>query len=202
MGYIIISLIGYLLGCISMSYFISKIKHIDLRNHGSKNLGASNTVALIGWKEGIIVVICDILKAVIAVLIARYCFKAYIYGLYVAGVSSVIGHIFPFYLGFKGGKGTASFVGMMFALHPIAGLIISILILGIMYISDYIVLGTFSAIISAPIIIYMLTHNLIGSLIVLCASIIIFYKHIPNIYKLKDGTEMGLRQANKGEYRQ
>ncbi len=201
MKYIFIILMGYLFGCSSMSYYISKIKKIDLRNLGSKNLGASNTVALIGWKEGILVAVHDALKAMISVIIARYCFSDCLYGQYVAGVSSVLGHIYPFYLHFKGGKGTASFIGMILALDPLFGIVTLALLLIIMVVSDYIVLGTFSAITIVPLYIFIKTHDFIAMGIILIASLVILYKHRENIVNLKNGSEMGLRKANKGQYR-
>ncbi len=201
MSYVIVGIIGYLLGCSNLSYYISRIKNIDIRNSGSKNLGASNTVALVGWKAGVAVAIHDALKAMIAIVIARVFFKDYIYAPYIAGVASVYGHIFPFYLGFKGGKGTASFVGMLLALDLRLGIGALVVLLGITLIFDYISLGTFTIITLSPIVVFIISKDVIAAMIVMIASLIIFIKHIENIKRLMNGTEMGLRKANKGEYR-
>jgi glycerol-3-phosphate acyltransferase PlsY len=201
MGYFLVILMGYLLGCLSLSYFISKIKNIDIKNNGSKNLGASNTVALVGWKAGIAVAIHDAIKAMIAIFIASVFFKNVPYAPYIAGAASVFGHIFPFYLGFKGGKGLASFVGMLLALNVVYGIIALVILAVITIVSDYIVLGTFTLIGLSPIVIVFLTKDIMCGFIVAIASVMIFIKHIENIKKLINGTEMGLRKANKGAYR-
>ena len=107
MNYIIATFMGYLLGCSSMSFYLSKIHGVDIRSHGSKNLGASNTMILMGWKAGILVAVHDILKAALAVIFAQMLFPEVPFIGAVAGVASVYGHIFPFYLKFKGGKGFA-----------------------------------------------------------------------------------------------
>ena len=116
MGYIIIVLISYLIGSSSMSYYLGRLNNINVSKKGSGNLGASNMVVIMGWKAGILVAIHDILKAVIAVVISRYLFVDLPYVGEIAGIACVIGHIFPFYLKFKGGKGLASYIGMTIAL--------------------------------------------------------------------------------------
>ena len=116
MNSIFVGVIGYLIGSISPSYFLGKLKGINVKENGSGNLGASNTVVLFGWKAGIFVAIHDILKAILAIVIARVFFHDVAYASEIAGVSCVVGHIFPFYLKFNGGKGFASYIGMMLAL--------------------------------------------------------------------------------------
>lgn len=97
MNYIMVILLSYVIGSSSMSYYIGKLNHIELNKVGSKNLGASNTMALMGWKAGILVGAHDILKAVLAVILARYFFSDLRYIGEIAGVSCILGHIFPFY---------------------------------------------------------------------------------------------------------
>ena len=201
MKVIFVVLMGYLLGCSSLSYYISIVKNIDIKNNGSKNLGASNTVALVGWKAGIAVAIHDAVKAMIAVILANLFFKDVMYAPYIAAVASVFGHIFPFYLGFKGGKGLASYMGLILALNWKFGIIMLIVLAVITIVSDYIVLGTFTIIAVTPVVFGVLTQDVSCAMIVATASVIIFIKHIENIKKLMNGTEMGLRKANKGEYR-
>lgn len=201
MKIVFVVLMGYLLGCSSLSYYISIVKNIDIKNNGSKNLGASNTVALVGWKAGIAVAIHDAVKAMIAVILANLCFKDVMYAPYIAAVASVFGHIFPFYLGFKGGKGLASYMGLILALNWKFGIIMLIVLAVITIVSDYIVLGTFTIIAVTPVVFGVLTQDVNCAMIVAAASLIIFIKHIENIKRLMNGTEMGLRKANKGEYR-
>ena len=118
MGYVISIVMGYLLGCSNMAMYIAKLKNIDLRGKGSGNPGTSNAVIVMGWGAGLSVAIHDIGKGILTVLLARLLFPG-LYGIgEVAGISCVLGHIFPFYLKFKGGKGVVVALGTMLVLNP------------------------------------------------------------------------------------
>lgn len=95
---------------------LSKMKKTDLRKGGSGNLGTSNAVIMLGAKAGIIVFLHDMLKAVIACLLCRWLFPDITYGAMVASVTAIFGHMYPFYLKFKGGKGFATYIGMVAAI--------------------------------------------------------------------------------------
>ncbi|MGN1230828.1 MAG: glycerol-3-phosphate acyltransferase, partial [Anaerotignum sp.] len=109
--------IGYCIGCIETAYVVGRLWRVDLRQHGSGNLGTTNALRVLGKKAGALVFIGDILKSVIAFLICRAIFKdhATIAGLF-GSVGAVLGHNYPFYLHFKGGKGIAVMIGMTAAL--------------------------------------------------------------------------------------
>ena len=201
MAYIIVFLAGYLLGCSNLTYYIAKAKGLNVRDKGTGNLGASNATILIGWGAGIAVAIHDIGKATLAVYLAKLLFPDAAHIGAVAGVASVLGHIFPFYLGFKGGKGFASYFGMTLGLNWKYALILGVAIIVITLISDYIVLGTFTTICVSPVVLGLLSHSLILALILLVGSAVILYKHRENIVRLRNGTEIGLRSASKGEHR-
>jgi len=198
MEYVIAIALGYLLGCSNMAYYIAKAKKADLRSAGSGNLGASNATILLGWRAGIATGMHDIGKSALAVLILRLLFPEHEYAPIAAGVASVLGHIFPFYLKFKGGKGFASYWGMTLALNWKLALIVGAVIILVTVITDYIVMGTFTTIISVPI--YMgITRNWIVALILGIATAVILYKHRENIPRLLNGTEVGLRSAIRGD---
>lgn len=180
MKYIIVIVVAYLIGSSSMSYYLGKLNGVELKKMGSKNLGASNTMALLGWKAGIIVGLHDILKAIVAVMLLKYIFPDLQYVKEVAGVSCIIGHIFPFYLNFKGGKGFASYIGMTIALDWKFAIAIVIIIVLVTLITDYIVSGTFSTIILVPVYTAVIHHNLIAAAILVIASVVILYKHKEN----------------------
>lgn len=201
MYYLLVIICAYLLGSSSMSYYIAKIKGVDIRNKGSKNLGASNAMITLGWKYGIIVAIHDIAKSAIAVLIAQILFPTLPYIGAVAGVASVLGHIFPFYLKFKGGKGFASYIGMTIALNWKLALVILILIVLATLITDYIVVGTTLTITIVPTFLGFASRSWILPLILLVATFVIIYKHRMNYVRICKGTEIGLRSANRGEHR-
>ena len=118
--YMGIILAAYLIGSSSMSFYISRFKKIDLKEKGSKNLGASNTLAIIGKKAAAAVLVHDVLKSFFAILAVRILFDIpynEVHWLLAAvGVAAVLGHIFPFYLKFKGGKGFATYIGLIFGL--------------------------------------------------------------------------------------
>ena len=124
MQYLFIALIGYGLGCSNMAVYLAALKGVDLRAGGSGNPGASNAMILMGWKAGVIVGLHDIGKAVAAVLVCELLFPAAPLAGAVGGVACVLGHMFPFYLRFHGGKGFASYLGMALALNWRAALVI------------------------------------------------------------------------------
>ena len=201
MGYIIIVLISYLIGSSSMSYYLGKLNNVNLKKGGSGNLGASNAVILMGWKAGILVALHDILKASLAVVLARYLFSDLQYAKELAGIACVLGHIFPFYLKFKGGKGFASYIGMTIALNWKFAIVVIIICAILTLITDYIVTATFTTVLVVPAYFGLTHNNFIVAGILLIGTLVIVYKHRENIIRLKNGTEIGIRSAHKGENR-
>lgn len=198
--YILIVLAAYLIGCSSMALYISKLKGFDLRKAGSKNLGASNAMILLGWRYGIIVAVHDIGKAALAVVLARLLGNGLPGIDAAAGVACVLGHMFPFYLCFRGGKGFASYLGMTLALNWKLALIVMLLVLAVTLISDYIVAGTVTTVLVVPS--YMaFTGSLLLSMILALATVAILVKHRENFVRILNGTEIGLRRAHRGEDR-
>ena len=201
MYYLLVILVAYILGSSSMSYYVAKMKGVDIQNKGSKNLGASNAMITLGWKYGILVGIHDIAKSAIAVILAQLLFPSLPYIGAVAGVASVLGHIFPFYLKFKGGKGFASYLGMTIALNWKLALVILLLIVLVTLITDYIVVGTTLTITIVPAFLGFSSRSWILPLILLIATFVIVYKHRMNYVRICKGTEIGLRSANRGDHR-
>ena len=201
MSYLIAAVMGYILGTSSMALYLSKLQKVNLRAGGSGNLGASNTVQLMGWKAGILVALHDIGKSVLAVLLAQQMFPDTAYIGAVAGVCSVLGHIFPFYLKFKGGKGFASYFGMTVALNWKLGLVLFVVAVAVTFLTDYIVVGTVATTLSAPIYLGWEQRDWILPCILLIASVVIWIKHRENFVRMYHGTEIGLMSAFKGEHR-
>lgn len=200
MEYVLIALVGYLLGTSSMAFYLSKLTKKDVRKSGSGNLGASNTMALLGWKAAVLVGAHDIGKAWLAVLLANWIFPDVAYAGAVAGVASVIGHIFPFYLKFKGGKGLASYIGLTAGLDIWLALVLVVVVLGIMILTDYIALGALAMVIIAPLV-SLFTQGWVLALILCVATAVMIYKHIENLSRIFRGEEMGFRGAAKGKHR-
>lgn len=201
MGYIIMIFIGYLLGSSNLAYFLSKLQKTDLSAGGSGNLGASNAVLLMGWKAGVAVAIHDAGKALLAVLLARFFFPDLPHIGAVAGVASVLGHIFPFYLRFKGGKGFASYVGMTIGLNWKLALVVLAVVVLVTVVTDYIVLGTTTTIVAVPVSLGIMQHSVALPLILLIATAVVVYKHRDNYPRIFKGTEIGLRSAIRGDHR-
>lgn len=202
MGYLVAILTGYLLGCSNMALYLEKCTKKSIRGGGSGNLGASNALARLGWKAGVLVGLHDIGKAMLAVYLGKWLFPGLEYGAVTAGVACVLGHIFPFYLRFKGGKGFASFVGMIFALDwSIALVIIAALIL-VSLITDLIVAGTLTTVISAPIALGLHSRQWLLALLLVVASLVILHRHRDNFRRIfVTGGEIGIRSGFKGEHR-
>ena len=201
MAYLLIVLAAYLLGCSNLALYISKMKQVDIRTGGSGNLGASNATALLGWRIGILVALHDIGKAALAVMLAKLYFPELPLAGAVAGVASVLGHIFPFYLKFKGGKGFASYFGMTLALNWKFALVIAVLVLLVTVITDYIVAGTTLTIVTVPVYLGIAEHSVLLALTLCIATAVIVYKHRMNYVRIYEGTEIGLRSVMKGKHR-
>lgn len=201
MGYLLAILLGYLLGCSSMAFYISKMKKKDIRTAGSGNLGASNATVLFGWGAGVAVALHDIGKAVIAVFLAKWLFPGLEYAGAAAGVACVMGHIFPFYLGFKGGKGLASYFGMTLALNWKLALIVAAVIVLATLITDYISVGALSSIVVVPAYMGFATHSLLLVAILCVATLVMLLKHWENIVRIARGQEIGLRSTIRGDNR-
>lgn len=200
-GYVISIVIGYLLGCSSMAYYIGKLKKKDIRTAGSGNLGASNATVLFGWGAGVAVALHDIGKAVLAVLLARCLFPQAVHADAAAGVACVLGHIFPFYLKFRGGKGLASYFGMTLALNWKLALIVAVVLVAVTLITDYISLAAISTVVLVPAYTVLTTHNLVLTLILCVATVVMLLKHRENIVRIARHEEIGLRSTAKGERR-
>ena len=201
MGYLLVILVGYLLGCSNMAVYIAKLKKVDLCAGGSGNPGTSNATLLMGWRAGVLVGIHDIGKGALAVLLTRWLFPELEYGDVVAGVACVLGHIFPVFMKFRGGKGFASYIGMTLALNWKFALIILAAVVIVTVITDYIVLGTVTTVVATPVVLGILTHSLILVGVLCVATAVILYKHRENYVRIWKGTEIGLSSAFKKDHR-
>lgn len=201
MGYLIGALLAYLIGSSNMALYLSRLKKVNFRDKGSGNLGASNATLLLGWKAGVLVALHDAGKAFLAVQLCRWLFPDLEYVGAVGGIASVLGHIYPFYLKFKGGKGFASYIGMTFALSWKLALAICIAAVLITVITDYIVFGTMTTIVTVPTYLGITQHNLILALILLVGTAVIMFKHRENFVRIAKKTEPGLRCAISGKER-
>ena len=201
MPYLIVFLLAYLIGTSNMAFYLAKWNKVDLRGGGSGNLGASNATILMGWGAGVLVGIHDIGKSLVAVILARLVFPEVEHIGAVAGVASVLGHIFPFYLKFKGGKGFASYLGMTLALNWKFAIVVLLLLAVVTWITDYIVAGTLTTIVVVPVYMGIAAHSAVLALILLVATAVIAFKHRENFVRMYKGTEIRFRSASRGDHR-
>ncbi|MBQ9080696.1 MAG: glycerol-3-phosphate acyltransferase [Clostridia bacterium] len=190
-------LLGYLIGSINPAAIVGKIKKQDLRRQGTKNLGASNTMLVIGKGWGALVMLFDIVKAFAAVKLASFLFPALAFAGLLSGCSAVLGHVFPFYLKFKGGKGLASFGGMILGVDPILFLILLVIATVCMFIVNYSYAMPMSAGVLFPILYGLKTHSLVATLLAIAVSLLIIVKHWSNIGKARRGEDKKITEYAK-----
>ena len=189
MQYILCSATGYLIGCINPAYLMAKLYgYKDIRKEGSGNAGASNIGFLLGRKMGIFVALLDIFKAVIAISLAKVMFYRLAYSKVIAGSFAVIGHMFPFNMGFRGGKGLASFGGFVLAINVWLFFIMCIVFAAVILITDYLVFGMLSAVIIFPLFMAF-TVDITSGLIISCVSVLMIIKHRINFQRSGKGLE-------------
>ncbi len=194
MGYLYSALIGYGLGSISFATVISKIKNVDLRESGTKNLGATNAMLVMGKGWGALVMLLDVFKAVLAVIIARRLFPHISASGILAGASSVAGHIFPFYLKFRGGKGLACFAGMVLALDPHLFIIMLILCVCLMLLVNHSVIVPYTAATVFPICYCIENSDPVVIAAAVSVSLLLAARHIPDISRAKVGGDSKIRE--------
>jgi glycerol-3-phosphate acyltransferase PlsY len=198
MDYIIFGVIAYLLGSIPTAVWIGRAKYgIDVREHGSKNAGATNTFRILGKKAGVTVLSIDVLKGFTA------SFLPYLFNVgawqseelitvqILASILAVVGHVFPIFAGFRGGKGVATSLGVIIGLHPpAAGICIAVFLI-VFIVSNYVSLGAICAAFTFPASIYFIfgiTSIWLNGFSLLLAALVII-AHRKNIKRLIDGNE-------------
>jgi glycerol-3-phosphate acyltransferase PlsY len=193
-------LIGYLLGSLSPSALLAKLKDQYLRSQGTKNLGASNTLLIMGKKCGALVMFFDIFKAYFSMKIAKWLFPQSIAAELCAGLAAVIGHVFPFYLRFRGGKGLAAFGGMVLAYDPILFCILLVLCVILMLICNYGVAMPMAAGVLFPILAGLESKSWIVFLLCAAAGLLIIVKHWSNIKRARSGNDIQIRSFIKNGF--
>ena len=191
--------LAYLIGSIPTSVWIGRIFYnVDVRTQGSGNAGATNTIRVLGWKAGLPVLILDVFKGWLAVFIAHFFYDP----LWISpdlvdlkimlAAAAVVGHVFPVYVGFKGGKGIATLLGVGLALFPTASLIAIIVFVMVLLVSGYVSLGSIIAAVTFPLSeLVILGHTEYISLTILSISVAVFdpLTHRKNIQRLLKGEE-------------
>lgn len=197
-------IIGYVFGLFQTAFIYGKLHGIDIREHGSGNAGTTNTLRVLGTKAGLIVLAGDIIKCILAIVISGRIFGAthpdeiYLLKLY-AAAGAILGHNFPFYLHFRGGKGIAATAGLILSFH-IAFLPMGVIIFfGTFFLTHYVSLG--SLLVYAGLMIEMVAAGQMGLfgasqsvlnemyIVTALLTILAYYKHRENIVRLIKGVE-------------
>ena len=197
-GVLLCILIPYLLGSINPAIIFSKkIYHDDIREHGSGNAGTTNTLRTYGVKMAAIILVLDFLKAVIAVVIGSLIMTRAIGGA-IAGIFVILGHMFPVYYKFKGGKGVASLAGVILILSPISFVILIALFIAIVIMSRFVSLGSVMCVMLYPIIHHAFYPQYSWiTLSSICIMLLVVFMHRENIKRLMAGKESKISFGSK-----
>ncbi|MDP3386444.1 MAG: glycerol-3-phosphate 1-O-acyltransferase PlsY [Eubacteriales bacterium] len=194
MIYLASALIGYIVGCFQTSYLLGKfLKQTDIRKHGTSNAGASNAAIVFGWKYGLVIALVDIGKTILAVTIIGLVFPGDHLLKYIAGLSCILGHIFPFYMQFRGGKGFASYAGLVLSMNWRLGIAFIFICIIITVVTNYVSVAALISTGAYPLYNIYIKENPIIILLLIMMYFVILYKHRENISRLKKGKEKGLR---------
>ena len=210
---VVCMIVGYLFGCIQTGYIVGRVNKIDIRDYGSGNSGTTNTLRTLGKTAAIITFLGDAVKGLVAVNLARYVImpafhvegEAYLWLL--TGFAVVLGHNFPFYLGFKGGKGIATSLGVLLMSNWQIGLICLVFALVLMVLTKMVSVGSCGAAVLFPVLTLFINENytvltegksgkvyFVYSVIL---AIIVLYNHRANIKRIMSGTENKLSFGKK-----
>ena len=189
--------LGYLLGGIQTAILYGKLKGIDIRNHGSGNAGATNTLRVLGKKAALVVFLGDVLKAVVAVIAAKLLFPemALITGLY-AGIGAIIGHSYPIFFKFKGGKGIAVTVGAIYMIDLRVAIIVSLIFITSAFVTRIVSLSSLLLTSFIPILFVVFyrgnEYRVEAVILGVAIAAITAYRHKANIERMINGTEAKL----------
>ncbi len=183
-------ILGYCLGSISPSYLIGKLRGFDVRSSGSGNAGASNTVILVGKAAGFFVALLDVLKASCSWWLCAALFPELRLAGILGGIAAILGHMFPAWLHFKGGKGLACMGGVIIAYDWKATLLMLVIALAIALISKYVAVATVSMSVIWPVYYGLRTAFWLGAGVLLVPALPIFLRHLINFRRIRDGEEL------------
>ena len=207
MSILLMLIVGYLLGSLNFSILFTKIfAKTDVRDHGSGNAGFTNTIRTAGKKVGILVFVCDALKAVVAILIAMAVAKwlpfdsLVQYGKYAAALGAVLGHNFPVYYGFRGGKGIVVSIAIIYSLNWITGCFTLGMFLLVFFITGIVSLSSLTGaatVIISTVVMYAFGWAGVDAVqlaLMIIMGILAFYMHRANIKRLLNGTESSFKK--------
>jgi acyl phosphate:glycerol-3-phosphate acyltransferase len=215
MNEVLLIVLAYLIGSVPTSVWVSKgFFHIDIRDYGSGNAGATNTYRVLGSKWGTIVMVGDMLKAIVAVKLVFFLPYAFVSDLYLInmqlalGLAAVLGHIFPIWADFRGGKGVASLFGMVLGIQPNAALCCVGVFVLVLYLTRWVSLSSILASVAFPIFILVIRDEpeTLYRIFAIMVSLLVLLTHQKNIMRLINGSESKVpilkhRDRRRGRHR-
>ena len=182
-------IIGYLIGSIPFGMVVGRLRGIDIRKVGSGNIGATNIFRTLGTAPAIIVFLLDLLKGTFAVYIAQAMIPTSPAIIVVSGIAAVIGHMYPVYIGFKGGKGSATGLGVLLGIAPDLFIIAMIYVAIAIAVTRYVSVTSIGGVILLAVLMFTFHKPVEYSIAAIIVAVLVIYKHVPNLKRLLSSTE-------------
>ena len=196
MNFFLVSAVVYLIGSIPNGLIIGKLFwQIDLREHGSKNIGATNAYRTLGAKPAALIFIMDLLKGIIGVWLGSYMIGTP-FAMILGGIAAIIGHNWSAFLKFTGGKGVATGLGVIAMIMPQATIVVFVTWLIIVYVTKYVSLASIVAAMMVPICSYFFNESLEYLCFSILAAVFVIYRHKSNVQRLINGNESKIKAGH------
>ena len=196
MNFFLASIVAYLIGSIPNGLIIGKLFwQIDLREHGSKNIGATNAYRTLGAKPAALIFIMDLLKGIIGVWLGSYMIGTP-FAMILGGIAAIIGHNWSAFLKFTGGKGVATGLGVIAMIMPQATIVVFVTWLIIVYVTKYVSLASIVAAMMVPICSYFFNEPLEYLCFSILAAVFVIYRHKSNVHRLINGNESKIKAGH------
>lgn len=190
-------IIGYIFGSIPSGLVLVKmVCGIDIRDYGSKNIGTTNVFRTVGGRMASIVLIADVVKGILAVLLVRYLFESNLQLELLTAIASLLGHNYSIFLGFKGGRGVATGLGLILLFMPDVCIFSFTVWLVIVFVTRYVSLGSIVGAFITPIVAYFRGYPIELVLFALAACVFVIVRHYENMKRLIAGTESKIKQGS------
>lgn len=186
-------ILGYAMGCLNPAAWVGKRNHVNLKEEGTGNLGATNTTMVLGRKAGAFVLFFDVAKSFIAARLARWLFPQLAVSGMLACIGVILGHCFPVTMHFSGGKGLAAFGGMILAFNPVVFVIVVLSGIGLMVLLDIGVAAPLLGTVMFPVLTYLFSHDIPTTVCAVIASSIILYTHLDNVSKTRAHSDVKVK---------
>jgi acyl phosphate:glycerol-3-phosphate acyltransferase len=180
--------LAYLSGSVPVGFLLASLTGVDIRRQGSGNIGATNVARVVGWRRGLLTLLGDVLKGLLPVLLALY-FGLEPWAIFWVGLTSFLGHVYPVFLKFRGGKGVATALGILLAVAPAATAILALVFAVVAVSSRAVSLASLIAAALAPLVLWLLWCPLPFVALSFVLALLIVVRHRENIQRLLAGVE-------------